>query len=489
MEFSRLRRRNRIQPTRGTPSPNPTQTATHQPPVSIDAQSVAGGDPDPSPLALSAKSQWPNRFLRTLLPSTHRAAAGECLVDAPPEWGPEPTFWTESPFPTTQDKSELQDWLNGRGLGGRPANTTSLNSGDDTRKRRRQGILPASFSSPDAPSQPVSHLDENKLFACPFYKLDPEIYRDCRRFGISRVKDVKLHLQRKHSSAGSCGQSCEPTGAHRHLPGNQAPGHEQCEGQDCAVSSSISQRQWERLGQKYQSRRKPVDEQWKDIWRILFPWREPPQSVYLESDTKEMLPRLREFWSRRRQDITNKTIQQSGPLYGRDCATDVFDHVIELFLSEFEAESKGTPSGVFDSSDVPQDLPYTDATCEDDDSVASTSANPYLSPEGGDFSLSFKHILGHDVKPTSSWPTQFSTPHDQTLSTCPSTDSLPGGFGELILGSENEGVWIDSCGVISDPVYYSVDVSGDSMVVDLDLCPEIIPGHVHRCGCFEWRDQ
>jgi hypothetical protein len=145
----------------------------------------------------------------------------------------------------------------------------------------------------------------------------------------------------------------------------------------------------------------------------------------------------------------------------RRCAIDVFDHVIELFLSEFEAESKRTPSGVFDSSDIPQVMPYADATCKDNDSVASTSANPYLSPEAGDFLRSFKHILEYDVKPTSSWPTQFSTPHDHNLLTCRSTDLLPGGFDDLILGSENEGVWVGSCGLVSGPLYYLVDVLGD----------------------------
>ena len=83
--------------------------------------------------------------LRTLLP-----AAPECLVDAPSEWGAEPSFPTQSPLPGTQNDSKFQ-------------------------------------------------------FACPFYKLDPNVYQDCRRFGISRVKDMKPHLQRKHSSQASYG--------------------------------------------------------------------------------------------------------------------------------------------------------------------------------------------------------------------------------------------------------------------------------------------
>ena len=51
-----------------------------------------------------------------------------------------------------------------------------------------------------------------------------------------------------------------------------------------------------------------MEEQWKDIWRSIFPGKKPLQSVYLDSDTEETIYRLRAFWLKQRENIINKTV-------------------------------------------------------------------------------------------------------------------------------------------------------------------------------------
>jgi len=233
-----------------------------------------------------------NQTLRTLLP-----AASKCLVDAPSELGPEPSFRTQSPVPKTQ-------------------------------------------------------------------------------------KDVRLHLQRKHSSQVS-------------------------------------------YGHRYQSRIKSVEEQWKDIWRILFPGKKPPQSVYLHSDTEETIYRLRAFWSKHRENIINKTVQQSGLFRAGDssCVANLFDLVVDDFLTQFEAESS-----ISNRPNIPRSLSFTDAVWEDNDSVIS-AANPYLALEFGD-------VLDYNRTPAYL-----------------RTGLFPGGL-EDFSGFETNARFMSSCDVVSDSVHY-----------------------------------
>ncbi|KAK0624218.1 hypothetical protein B0T14DRAFT_517685 [Immersiella caudata] len=478
MEFRRLRRRDRTHPGLRTSSPKPIKAAIHRHPVPADARPTAAEDTATPASASSARHQWPNRLLKTLLPSTHRAVAASSLVDSPSDWDPDPSSRPDSPLPTTQNESEFQFGPDSTHLAIRLTQGPTPSSGNDTvrpRKRGRPGLSPAITKTPAAPSQSASPADEVKLFACPFYKLDPDAHQECRPFKLSRVKDVKLHLQRKHSSRGSSGQSCEGAGTDHDQSDYEGPAAKECEGQDCSISSSITEEQWERLAHKYQSRRKPVDEQWKDIWRILFPGREPPLSVYLESDTEEMITRLRAFWSTRRDDITNKTYQCNSlfPVGDPNFLADLFDHVIDRFLTDFETETTRKSSSSSAQSELRQDLPYTDVW-EDNESVASTAVSLQLASEVGSFPLDFHRAPQYDLKPTSSWPLQnYPTPHDRALSACPSTDSLHGGFNGLILESEDNVGWVNSCDTVPDQAYYSLDVLGDSMVVDFE--PSQVP--------------
>jgi len=137
--------------------------------------------------------------------------------------------------------------------------------------------------------------------------------------------------------------------------------YQPCERQDGPLPDSISEQQWEKLNQQYQSRGKSVEDQWMDIWDILFPKSKPPKSVYLDSHlVEETLSRLRAFWQDRCTEITDSTIRQSGGVHkdATNLVFHLFDKLIDGFLGQFEAETVGSRSCGFARPEATPQLPY-----------------------------------------------------------------------------------------------------------------------------------
>ncbi|KAK0625414.1 hypothetical protein B0T17DRAFT_532759 [Bombardia bombarda] len=122
---------------------------------------------------------------------------------------------------------------------------------------------------------------KTRTFACPFFKLDPTRHRACKKVKLSRVKDAKQHVHRRHMRS-------DP--------------HDSCIYSD---TEGVSEKQKDALS-KYISRNKPIEEQWYDMWDIIFPGREHPQSVYLEDRDgflEDTVPSLRSLWKQKRSEI------------------------------------------------------------------------------------------------------------------------------------------------------------------------------------------
>lgn len=287
--------------------------------------------------------------------------------------------------------------------------------------------------------QNVYNTDDSKkrLFACPFYKSDPDTYRDCRRFELTRVKDVKQHLQRKHCPPSYCNRCYKVFGTKESLADHQR-GEDRCERRDGPLPGSISEQQWEQLNQQYQSRGKPVEKQWEDFWHILFPGRDPPRSVYQDSELEETISRMLVFWSINKEDIASRSVRKAGTKAARfsmddpDSFVPLFDEFLEDFFGQFNAET-GNQSACAAAAvkSMDQHLQVRNPHWRDDgvSTVFPVAGDPYFTLSSNLASPCSDQLLALEAGPPPRWePQQPFSPLDREMPGSESTHSLHDGY-------------------------------------------------------------
>ncbi|KAI1775844.1 hypothetical protein F4818DRAFT_389726 [Hypoxylon cercidicola] len=168
-------------------------------------------------------------------------------------------------------------------------------------KKRRRVQKNNEHSDDDEPSQPpsrgVSKSDtwegRPRSLACPFAKMDPVRHVACFSKKLSRVRDVKQHLHRKHTPGFYCNR-CKaifPNEASLQEHVGQAPGLF-CE--PSALLDGISPAQRQQLSRKSDPKRS-VEEQWYSMWDIIFPGHNRPSTVYVVFGFSDDLCSYREF--------------------------------------------------------------------------------------------------------------------------------------------------------------------------------------------------
>ncbi|KAI1453871.1 hypothetical protein F4805DRAFT_442063 [Annulohypoxylon moriforme] len=122
--------------------------------------------------------------------------------------------------------------------------------------------------------------DLAKYLACPFAKNDPIKHYTCFSRRLSRIRDVKQHLARKHTPEFYCSRCSvifpDQNSLQEHI-GNAA-------GLFCTPSSlldGISQYQRSQLSRKSNSKLSE-EKQWFSMWDIIFPGHERPESAYMD---------------------------------------------------------------------------------------------------------------------------------------------------------------------------------------------------------------
>ncbi|KAI0460075.1 hypothetical protein F5B21DRAFT_453141 [Xylaria acuta] len=159
---------------------------------------------------------------------------------------------------------------------------------------------------------------EQKLFACPFWKINSIKYQACFQLKLLTSSRVKQHLNRNHIPRFYC-QVCYLLFT-----------------DDKMQESHVIQRACNReLGarldgilpeQQYQLSRKPKSaltekEKWFRIWEILFPEEKPPLSPYIDSRLADCCARFREHWQNRGAEILSVEILDSG-IFPRETADE-----------------------------------------------------------------------------------------------------------------------------------------------------------------------
>ncbi|KAK1758810.1 hypothetical protein QBC47DRAFT_95922 [Echria macrotheca] len=231
-------------------------------------------------------------------------------------------------------------------------------------------------------------VTEKPLFACPFYLLYPQLHHGCRLYVLKRIKDVRQHLSRNHRRPADCPPACDTLDTAEHHEHHQRGVEPSGDLSHRTHSSYVSLQQWDRIAQQAKdpsSKTKPPEEQWIEIWEVLFPETVPPRSVFMSSDgfldNAQIMCRLRRFWVSRRTQVIDQTMQRTGPVSemqpGR--IVDIINEFAHCFLDQFEADIAADPrDSVVIRAGLPKQAPLHHlvaqmAECDDSASTTSTT--------------------------------------------------------------------------------------------------------------------
>ncbi|KAH8753334.1 hypothetical protein F5883DRAFT_432433 [Diaporthe sp. PMI_573] len=141
-------------------------------------------------------------------------------------------------------------------------------------------------------------IDQAATLACPFQKSDPFRHQRCFGARLRRIKDVKQHVYRCHSNpehyCAACYQIFD-TAVNRDRHSRQRvcqtvdnPSFEQFMGINEDQRKKLSERSIRTMSE---------EEQWYQIWNVLFPNTEEPRSAYQGDFLKDLVPVIRQKWA------------------------------------------------------------------------------------------------------------------------------------------------------------------------------------------------
>jgi hypothetical protein len=132
------------------------------------------------------------------------------------------------------------------------------------------GIQPANNGCSSRSPKTQSGAREGQRFACPFYRYDPILYKDCLHFTLRRLQDVLQHLRRKHD-------------------------------RECATSGSSKGR-----------RNITAEERWTDMFKEIFPDADPPENVRLGGVLDEAAAAVvGHFWRHHSPEVLEDGLEMS----------------------------------------------------------------------------------------------------------------------------------------------------------------------------------
>ncbi|KAE8448016.1 hypothetical protein EG329_009939 [Mollisiaceae sp. DMI_Dod_QoI] len=212
---------------------------------------------------------------------------------------------------------------NGEGFVTRVSSTgssTSTGSPSQSRKRHRETNDDEDAGEDDLlrprrkKINPDHHKTPQRSLACPYLKLDPIKHRSCCVKQLSRIRDVKQHLSRRHTPDRYC-QRCLETSfideqsLQRHVDLNTCPL------KDRALLEGISYQQQRQLSRKSNANL-AEESQWFAIWEILFPENlfpglPRPISAYIDTGLSLDMRLFREYCSIRGPTALREQIESN----------------------------------------------------------------------------------------------------------------------------------------------------------------------------------
>ncbi|KUI62536.1 hypothetical protein VP1G_09672 [Cytospora mali] len=189
-------------------------------------------------------------------------------------------------------------------------------------------------------TSPIEGDKRRDQLACPFRKRNPHKHQDCLKYSLHRIKDVKQHVYRRHRQPDYYCPRCSDVFE------TMDERDEHIRVAKCALSSvprfeGISDEQRQRLC-KSSSRGLNHQDQWFEMWDIIFPGEERPASALVGSYTEEMVPLLRNLWINKKNHILDRVLDNNG--HGKVDRSKLNDIMTSL-LDCLEAETSRSLAG------------------------------------------------------------------------------------------------------------------------------------------------
>lgn len=213
-------------------------------------------------------------------------------------------------------------------------------NGDDDKRKKGSRATRSSSSSKGS--------DDLRLFACPFYKRRPHTYQKCQHNELTAVSRVKQHLSRQHQipiRCLRCNLQFEDEGSLE----DHAQQWPSCEPQPRKVWEGVTRAQ-SILLQTRSDRKKTPEDQWYDVYKILFPDEPLPESPYMDSIQAQMLQGFYDYARETFPSTYDAAIEQDIPEQYREQWHAVRPYVVSAMPRTLEMLFSLYANQVFSSS-------------------------------------------------------------------------------------------------------------------------------------------
>ncbi|KAI0122473.1 hypothetical protein F4814DRAFT_210457 [Daldinia grandis] len=151
--------------------------------------------------------------------------------------------------------------------------------------------------------------DRRLWLACPYAKKDPVHYRDCYRYFLARVRDVKQHVTRCHRKPIHC-PICNDTFKDEderdlHI------GLRSCTPRPSVIMEGISEKQKRELSQRVSSKM-PEEQQWFAVFDIIFSPHPRPRTPYRDRELSDDLCVFQDFMTARGPALLAEFLEARG---------------------------------------------------------------------------------------------------------------------------------------------------------------------------------
>ncbi|KAJ8131746.1 hypothetical protein O1611_g1875 [Lasiodiplodia mahajangana] len=213
----------------------------------------------------------------------------------------------------------------------------------------------------------------DRYFACPYYLRDHKSYSGCRKYELSRIRDVKQHLSRLHQRPPYCPR-CYSTYDNEDARDDHIR-TQQCEARAPVAIDGVSDDQQKILRRRANSKQ-TAEDQWYFVWDTLFPNTLRPDSVYLDKAFSDVMSLLRRYMVTHGVTVTLNCLQAHNAVpwasLGNSTDLAIFQHSIiqEVLEKLFEGMNdfmKGKETQqIVTSNPRPQTLLSSKATSTND---------------------------------------------------------------------------------------------------------------------------
>lgn len=186
-----------------------------------------------------------------------------------------------------------------------------------------------------------------KSFACPYLKKDSIEYHECCTRRLSRIRDVKQHLARRHTPERYCSMCFTTSFANQRILQDHI-NDQSCTIQDPSVLKGVSYDQRQQLSKKSNSNL-TEEGQWFAIWEIIFAESPKPASAYIDAGLSVEMRLFSEYSNTRGPAMLSEAIMSNPNCSKQGITEEARQGALEQVIAEglrrlFETWSSAQPT-------------------------------------------------------------------------------------------------------------------------------------------------